>query len=301
MINWGRVACGICVTGLQFGEGFVADERWALTEEPYARLLVPLPLSDEGHYEPSGEHASLAQTLFFADCIGFDHDCPTVVLPCRTDTPPPYEAIGHKRPWHEPVRYYRDALEASVEFAHQIRFNDDLALRYAPEGDPLASFEERFNNRREALSLYASAIRQVDLLSEYLGLYRVLEWPQKDNGKKFIEAHLDEIGGYDFGSLQMADLGYHRGPVEDPIEVFEVLRERAQGRIEALRTADIEIPAHLYALRNGLAHGKQDLVLNDFGPGVDAVAAELPLVKLLARIAVEGGGETAAVITAEWR
>ncbi|MFD9418193.1 hypothetical protein ACFWC9_26265 [Streptomyces goshikiensis] len=71
--------------------------------------------------------------------------------------------------------------------------------------------------------------------------------------------------------------------------MFDTLRERALGRIEALRTAGIDIPAHLYALRNGLAHGKKDLILNDLGPSVDAVAADLPVVKLLARMAVEKG------------
>ncbi|WP_423833631.1 hypothetical protein [Streptomyces manipurensis] len=74
---------------------------------------------------------------------------------------------------------------------------------------------------------------------------------------------------------------------EDPIDVFETLRERALGGIEALRTAAIDAPKHLYALRNGLGHGKQDLILNDLGPSVDAVAADLPVVKLLARMAVE--------------
>ncbi|MFF1359175.1 hypothetical protein [Streptomyces sp. NPDC058297] len=80
MINWERVGYGIRVTGLHMGDhGFEADSRWGLTEDPYTQLLVPIPLSRDGYYEQSGEHASLAQTLFFADCIAFDHDCPTVV------------------------------------------------------------------------------------------------------------------------------------------------------------------------------------------------------------------------------
>ncbi|AQT73250.1 methylamine utilization protein MauJ [Streptomyces sp. fd1-xmd] len=289
MINWERATFGIWASGLSVGEGFAADDRWAIVEDPYEHLFMPIPLSTDGQYDPKADHASLAQTLFFADCLAFDHDCPTTVLPYRPDPPPPYEAIGHRREWEDRGRYYRDTLAAAVEHAHALRYTDGLTLRYAPEGDPLTRFEDRFEGRQEALSLYTAAIRQVDFLSEYLGLYRVLEWPRKDNGKKFIEANLDELRDYDFGSLWMCEPASPLNQTEVPIDVFATLRERALGRIEALRTADIGIPEHLYALRNGLAHGKQDLILNDLGPSVDAVAADLPVVKLLARMAVEKG------------
>ncbi|MFD8958282.1 methylamine utilization protein MauJ [Streptomyces anulatus] len=293
VINWKRATFGIRAVGLSVGEGFTADDRWAIVEDPYEHLFMPIPLSAGGQYEPNTEHVSLAQTLFFADCLAFDHDCPATVLPYRSDTPPPYEAIGHWRPWQEPGRYYREVLESAIEHAHTLRYTDGLTLRYAVEGDPLTRFEDRFEGRQEALSLYTAAIRQVDFLSEYLGLYRVLEWSGKDNGKKFTQANLDGLRDYDFGSLRMVDLDHPLGrppnQAEEPIDVFDTLRERALGRIEALRTADIDVPAHLYALRNGLAHGKQDLILNDLGPSVDAVAADLPVVKLLARMAVEKG------------
>ncbi|MFI5987546.1 methylamine utilization protein MauJ [Streptomyces sp. NPDC051555] len=289
MINWKRATFGICAAGLNIGEGFTADDRWAIVDDDSEHLFMPIPLSAEGQYDPNAEHASLAQTLFFADCLAFDHDCPTTVLPYRSNTPPPYEAIGPLRPWADPGRSYRDTLAAAVEHAHTLRYTDGVTLRYVTEGDPLTRFEDRFEGRQEALSLYTTAIRQVDFLSEYLGLYRVLEWPGKDNGKKFTDANLDELRDYDFGSLRMMDSGFPLDQTEDPIEVFDTLRERALGRIEALRTANIDIPAHLYALRNGLAHGKQDLILNDLGPSVDEVAADLPVVKLLARMAVERG------------
>ncbi|MFF2787519.1 methylamine utilization protein MauJ [Streptomyces sp. NPDC058049] len=289
MINWERATFGICASGLSVGEGFAADDRWAIVEDPYEHLFMPIPLSTDGQYDPNGDHASLGQTLFFADCLAFDHDCPTTVLPYRRDTPPPYEAIGHWRAREDPSHYYRDSLAAVVEHAHTLRYTGGLTLRYAIEGDPLTRFEDRFEGRQEALSLYSATLRQVDFLSEYLGLYRVLEWPCKDNGKAFIEDNLDELRDYDFGSLQTFESDFPLNKTEDPIDVFETLRERALGRIEALRTAAIDIPKHLYALRNGLAHGKQDLILNDLGPSVDAVAADLPVVKLLARMAVEKG------------
>lgn len=289
MINWERATFGICAAGLSVGEGFMADGRWAIVEDPYEHLFMPIPLSPEGRYDPNADHASLAQTLFFANCLAFDHDCPTTVLPYRRDTPPPYEAIGLWREWEDPRHYYRDALAAAVEQAHSLRYTDGVALRYTPEGDPLTRFEDRFEGRQEALSLYTAAIRQADFLSEYLGLYRLLEWPRRDNGKKFVAANLDELRDYNFGTLRMVDPGPPFNQPEDPIGVFDTPRERALGRIEALRTADIDVPAHLYALRNGLAHGKQDMILDDLGPSVDAVTADLPVVKLLARMAVEKG------------
>ncbi|MFB7337503.1 hypothetical protein ACFC00_38725 [Streptomyces adustus] len=123
------------------------------------------------------------------------------------------------------------------------------------------------------------AIRHVDLLAEYMGLYRVLEAPRGSNGMDFITDHLNALEGYDFGKLMTVPV-FLPEHAEEPVETFSVLKERALGRVEALTTAGIDIARHLYAI-------KQDLILNDFGNAVDAVAADLPLLKLRARMAVE--------------
>ncbi|MFF2308182.1 methylamine utilization protein MauJ [Streptomyces sp. NPDC058128] len=283
--DWARLSHAIVAPGLRTNE-FKADGRWGMTRVPHSNSIVALPLSPQGFYDRSLETPSWEETLFLADCICYDHDSPTLVAPLGEGPPAPYEPIGLQRSWMPAEQQYQRTLEDVAGHAHEVRYSDSLCLRYSDEGaeDPLTWFSRRFSGRSEALALYAMAVRQVDLLSEYIGLYRVLETPDKDNGKAFITRCLDYVGSHDFGRLMTWPQSME--PAE-PIEVFGVLRERALGRIEALRTADIDVAAHLYSIRNGLAHGKKDLILNDFGTTVDAVAADLPLVKLLARLAIE--------------
>ncbi|MEU3620407.1 methylamine utilization protein MauJ [Streptomyces sp. NPDC006872] len=284
-VDWTRLAYGIRMPGIGIEE-FEADGKWGMQELSPFGLLVPLPLTTEGFYEASLAAPSLEDVLFIADCTAFDHDSPTAVAPLHEPAVAPYAPIGHDRPWVSAHRTYADVLESVAQQAHEIRYTDALRLRYSTYDDPLTRFSHRFAGRTEPLALYAMAIRHVDLLAEYLGLYRVLEAPRSDNGISFINDHLDSLELYDFGKLLTipAFLPEHS---EEPVEVFSVLKERALGRVEALTTAGVDIAKHLYAIRNGLAHGKKDLILNDFGNTVDAVAADLPLLKLLARIAVE--------------
>ncbi|CCK24635.1 hypothetical protein BN159_0256 [Streptomyces davaonensis JCM 4913] len=231
-------------------------------------LLVPLPLTAEGFYDASLTVPSLEDVLFMADCIAFDHDSPTVVAPLQEPAAAPYEPIGHDRPWLPANHTYRDILASVAEQAHEIRYTDMLRLRYSTSGDPLTRFSHRFAGRVEPLALYAMVIRHVDLLAEYMGLFRVLEAPRGSNGLDFITGHLDSLEGYDFGRLVTVP-AFLPEQAEEPVEVFSVLKERALGRMEALVTAGIDTARHLYAIRNGLAQGKKDLILNDFGIAVD--------------------------------
>jgi hypothetical protein len=169
--------------------------------------------------------------------------------------------------------------------------NEAVALRYDDEDPRLPLFSKRFSGLEEPLSMYAMATRQVDWMSEYLCLYRVLEWVKKDNGKPFISAHLGDVETYDFGALCA-----HSWMTDDAVDVFGEYRSRAWARITALRhqgRSDVDIAEHLYAIRNGLAHGKGNFLVADFGADVATVAEDLPIVKLLSRMVVDGvGGAT---------
>jgi hypothetical protein len=50
---------------------------------------------------------------------------------------------------------------------------------------------------------------------------------------------------------------------------------------------DPDIAKYLYAVRNRLAHGKEDALVSDFSRALVAVADDLPIIKLLARLVVE--------------
>jgi hypothetical protein len=135
--------------------------------------------------------------------------------------------------------------------------------------------------------MYAMAARQADLLAEYLCLYRVLEGADGTNGTTFSTNELPALLGRDFGVLCVISDWWHEGE-QLWTNVFELYKHRARlelGRLNAAGIADI--PAYLYRIRNSLAHGKTGILAGGHGPAFEAVARALPIVKLLARVAVE--------------
>ena len=144
-----------------------------------------------------------------------------------------------------------------------------FVMRYDEDDAPaLTRFEDRFPNRSEVLGLYAMATRQVDVLSEYLCLYRVLEAP-RDERKPSSPPASTFYETYDFGSLTATEV------LGTTADVFDVYRQRALDRLEVLRhslPSDTDVAEHLYKTRNSLAHGKTKMIIEDFGDGVTSVA-----------------------------
>jgi hypothetical protein len=128
------------------------------------------------------------------------------------------------------------------------------------------------------------AARQPDLLSEYLCLYRLLEAADGKNGKTFASEHLSSIGTKDFGELRV---------IVEPLEgqevnAFDVYRSRTDEELQRLAADGVsDVPAYLYMIRNCLAHGKHDILTSSDPARFEDAARALPIIKLLARIAVE--------------
>lgn len=295
MMNASRIGCAIYIPGVssETFEPFVVDDKWLLDHVETANLFIPLALPDgwqatwDGHAGSlSGDTASFAEAVAFANCISYDHEVPTVVQPFGSGRTPSYDPVGFPRAWVDPGRSYSDALVAAAEAAVDVRFTDALDFRY-PEKVSLTEFSHRFSGRAEPLAMYGMALRQVDLLTEYFCLYRICEWADGNNGVSFINDNVDAIATHDFGELRMNYLTL--SSEVSSLNVFETYRERAVGRLEVLRTSGVEdIGKYLYGYRNGLAHGKTDLLVQDFGANVDAVATELPLLRLVCRLAIGG-------------
>lgn len=263
--------------------------KWGLRDDGYGHL-VPYTLVDG--IATAG--VSFDDASFLADSVAFDHDVPTYVSPSDGHIAAPGKPVGMNRPWVDRDQQYEEALEVFFSTLVDLRFTDGIRLRYAEHGDPLTRFEERFPGvRRQLLALYAMAMRQVDTLGTYLCLYRVLECADGKNGKQFIEKNLVQIHAYDFGTLMTKGLTAPGGPTAVDYDVFESYRDQAVQRVADLRAegkSDKQLASHLYGFRNGLAHGRPGaatIVLQDFGAQTEAVASDLPLLKLLARIAVE--------------
>lgn len=281
-IDWDKAHFLIACVGMAdaWMWSFEADNKWTVIHGTPGAGLVPFR-SD------GSAPATFEEVLFLADCVAFDHDMPTVVRPSASIAAaafPPIEPVLPS-PAGQGALWYFDALQQALGMATEMRVGDAVALRYDDDHQDLLQFEQRFGGVEEVVSLYAMATRQVDALGEYLCLYRVLEWARKDNGTSYIETHLGAISGYDFGVLEAQP-----GMGAPSVDVFETYQSRARARLNALHDrglTDQQIASRLYGIRNSLAHGKRAFRVNDFGADVVAVAADLPLIKLLARMVVE--------------
>lgn len=131
------------------------------------------------------------------------------------------------------------------------------------------------------------ASRQADLLSEFMCLYRVVEAADGTNGTAFLTVHVRDLASHDFGALRVIRQRSTRGWVN----AFSVYRRRAHQHFRRLQasgiSSDEEVARSLKDLRNALAHGMHGTLVSDYGSQMGEVAAALPLVKLLARMAVE--------------
>jgi hypothetical protein len=105
------------------------------------------------------------------------------------------------------------------------------------------------------------------------------------NGKKFAARNISRLASFDFGQLRIIGLD---DKYETAINAFEVYRRQALDEVATLEAAGDTVVDRLYRIRNSLAHGKVDVLLPDDGEPFDAALRALPIVKLLARMAIDG-------------
>jgi hypothetical protein len=231
---------------------------------------------------------SLEEVTFLADCVSFDHDTPAVVRPSAGTRAARRPLIDTLFPYpqsrEDQTLGYFEAVESTLAAASDLRFgNGSPTLRYL-EYPALLDLHRRFAGVAEPLTLYAMATRQVEVLSEYLCFYRVIEWARKDNGVAYIEDRLSKLPTHDFG-----DLWAERFRATRRWNIFRLYQARAARRIRDLRArfgSDHAVAVHLYSIRNSLAHGKAKFVL-DRPADLAEIGRTLVVVKLLARLVVE--------------
>lgn len=273
--------------------GFDAD-GWRLRHDHPARgTLGILPNS------PGAPVVTMDEATWLADALAFDHDAPVGVRPAVTGVWPHAEPKDPAAtPPSQPVEpldgplvtWYWDALQTTYGAAAELRFNASYVIRYESDfPDPGTNFSERFSGREVLVSLYAMAARQADILAEYLCLYRILEAVDGGNGTDFASAELSNLLESDFGLLRVVhDIRLNGGSLWT--SVFDLYKHRSRVELSRLATEGIDdVPQHLYRIRNSLAHGKTDVLVGGHGSGFETAARALPIVKLLARVAVEAG------------
>jgi hypothetical protein len=260
---------------------FDADGQWEIVHRAPGSGLVPV--------RPGGGPApTIDDVLFLADCISFDHDLPTVVRPSAETNVAGMRPSGSLLP--SPAAsaglWYSDVLPEAQGLAAEMRLGAPVVLRYGEGERSLVQFESRFAGVGEALGFYAMALRELDEPGEYLGMYRLLAWADGDDGRSFVATHLKSVAEFDFGMLRTEPNRHGTS-----VDVFEHYRELALARLRALRSSgmsDSRIADHLLGVRAGLARSGRLPGANAGGAVVSGVAHDLPVVKLLARIALDG-------------
>ena len=183
---------------------------------------------------------------------------------------------------------YWESVGAALGAAADLRFGASYCLRYESDyPDPGTNFTERFRGREEFVAMYAMAARQADILAEYLCLYRVLEGADMSNGMTFSERVLPTLLEWDFGLLRVIPTFTYSGP-DGYIDVFALYKHRARMALHRIgELGEVDVPQYLYRIRNQIAHGKHRALAGGSGRFFEDVSWALPVVKLLARVAIE--------------
>ena len=259
---------------------------WSVTVDGKLLFQHPNPGYSTFFVRPAGRerHPTLDEVAFFADCLAYDHDCPTLLRPSR-QTRPLTRPLGERRP-HDVVWYYQEQA-AALEALVAIRVGwADIGMRWE-EGNPHLAFTHRFRSAAQQLALYGSALRQLDPVSEFLNYCRVIESVRPKKHIDWINHNIARLQSQNFGDLELIM------EVQGGLRVrnaFGVLRLRALGRLRHLRhrSPQRNIGKYLWRLRNKIAHGEQQQPRvfrhddDSYNFGKDVV-----LMKMLARLVID--------------
>ena len=234
--------------------------------------------------------ASLGEAVFYANCLSFEHELPTSVRQrrgARLDKP-----VARGRNRHLNESYYQ-AIGTAYESINDLRLGPLTTVTFqyqSIESTIDLPYTAKYARVSQELALYATALRQVDPLSEFLCYYRIIESVAGDNHKQWVERNLPRLSSYDFGFLRVfTDLVQ---PWERKRNLFTIYKRRAIARLHQLaqvrNRTDSQIAKYLYSEnRCGIAHGKRDLKIFDFASTVEQISLDVYPMKLLARMAIE--------------
>jgi hypothetical protein len=166
---------------------------------------------------------------------------------------------------------------------------DAILFHFRRRGDqewPDLPYLNRFSALSASLSIYATGLRQLDPLGEFLHYYRVLENADGKNGKQELARVLPLLWTHPFGRLP-AQLWHHHSAAFKA-DLLARWKRRAVARLAYLARRSINVADHLYSRgRCGIAHGKTGIRTLDAGSDLIEIACDVPLVKMLARVSID--------------
>lgn len=258
------------------------DGKYALIQvSPTYSLAVAPPIG-----QPRPPFKDL---VFYANCLGYDHDLPVFIAP--THSAALRKPIEEGPPDYVSQSYYQ-SLAMAFEAVNAIRLGPLGYVEFRWPGfrqDVEIHYREKYSNVLQELSLYNTALKQVDPLSEFLSYYRVIESVSGNNGKEWVRANIRCLKDYHFGSLSFGSDTPVPGSRQQ-VDLFELYRRRATSRLLDLRKrlTDRDVADYFYnEIRCGIAHGKRDVKDYDYDHNVIEVAQDTYILKLLARVALE--------------
>jgi hypothetical protein len=269
-------------------------------------------------------HPTYQQACFFSDCIAYEHDIPAIVYPTLSQLSQfRYRFIHYGKTKPQEIQVVsvgkdaRDKEEVTTYTAQP--FGSELTtktfyiptlinileeirvLRHGPftsvlfkygknDGHIDLPFTSKYGEVAQEIHLYATALKQTDILSEYLSYYRVLESVAGKKHKSWIENSLDKISQHHYEEIPITYTSPITGPCKRSKNLVAVYRRRALLRLKNLFT-QLDSPSrvgdYLYKVnRCGIAHG-QKILRSDLTPSYFDVIKDTYIIKLLARIAID--------------
>ncbi len=269
------------------------------------------------------EQPSESETWFYANCLAYEHEAPTLVLPTgRTlarfryryvhsgpSKPTEYSLVHIDdgptrieklvRPPFRPERVARaflvDQLLVILDEIRQLKHGPGTCVlfRGGLHDDVLdLPYITQYGRVRKELSLYAAALRQADFLAECLWYCRVIESIIRSSGEDkwttWVTGALGRVSQYDFGHIKIVHEYDPRGTYKDVLAVY---RRRALKRLNHLRRLhgdDDKVATYLYkTIRCGIAHGVRRAKRGEIDRNYFETVRDTVLLKMLARLAID--------------
>ncbi|MBE6823104.1 MAG: hypothetical protein E7518_08430 [Ruminococcaceae bacterium] len=227
---------------------------------------------------------TFAEVVFYANCLAYEHELPTSIYSVN------------KKPFIKPIignnsyigRSY-DIITQAYEFINDIKFGfGNVVFRYSDSDKEVdIQYSIKYKKVARELSLYATALRQLDPLSEFLCYYRIIEFITGDNGKNWIEANITRINNYNFGFLELRNINSLNS--KRKTNLFSIYRRKAMIQINNInKKYPGKLTHYLYNQnRCGVAHGKDNIIEYDFNYNVTEISKDNYIMKLLSRLSIE--------------
>lgn len=255
------------------------DNKFNLIQWDPENCLEIIPIIDK--YSISFE-----QIAFYANCLSYEHDLIVLVFP-KSKSAIVNPIFLNRRDKEEYLNYYSIISQMYIEL-FDIKYGYAVVpFRYYQSMDGInIDLSSKYKKVAKELSMYSTALRQLDPLSEFLNYYRIIESVANNNGKSWIEAHIKTIYDYDYGFLEIIKCKHTNR--RKRYNLFSIYKKRAWKRVEQLKKSlTQDLSEYLYnENRCGIAHGLKPK-LYDFDLNVIDIYNDNYIMKLLARIAIE--------------